>query len=67
MLWPHFRHLGMRFMTLLHHCDAGQVARAEQSHADVVKGGARRAKPAHTALWARRALTVCDTANSGDN
>ena len=30
-----------------------------------VKVGARRAKRAHTAMWARRTLTVCDNANSG--
>jgi len=30
MLWPHFRHFGMRFITLLHVYDAGHVARAEQ-------------------------------------
>ena len=41
MLWPHFRHFGMRFMTLLHVCGAGHVARAEQGAAHAVKGGAR--------------------------
>jgi len=33
MLWPHFRQVGIRFMTLLHSYGAGHVARAEQSYA----------------------------------
>jgi hypothetical protein len=66
MLWPHFRHLGMRVMILLRVCGAGRVARAEQGAAHSVKVGARRAKPAHTAMWARRTLTVCDHLIDGD-
>ena len=53
MLWPHFRHFGMRFMILLRVCGAGHVARAEQGAAHAVKVGAWRAKPAHTAMRAR--------------
>jgi hypothetical protein len=53
-------------MTLLHVHGAGHVARVEQSSAHVVKVGARRAKPAHTATWARRTLTVCDNKKRGE-
>ena len=53
MLWPHFRHFGMRCMTLLHVYGAGHVARVEQCLAHGVKGGARCAKSAHMAMWAR--------------
>jgi hypothetical protein len=59
MLWPHFRHFGMRFMTLLHVCGAGHVARVEQGSARAVKGGAQCAKPTHMEKWARRTLTAC--------
>jgi len=61
MLWPHFRHFGMRFMTLLHVRGAGHVARVQQGSAHAVKVGERRAKPAHTTMWARRTLTACAT------
>ena len=53
MLWPHFRHFGMRFITLLHVYDAGHVARAEQSAAHTVKGATSGGKPA-TAASGRR-------------
>src|SRR4051794_4556239 len=61
MLWPHLRHLGMRFMTLLRVCGAGHVARVEQGSARAVKVGAWRAKPAYRAMWVRRTLTACAT------
>ncbi len=61
ILWPHFRHLGIRCMPLLHVCGAGHVARAEQGAARAVKVGARCAKPAHRTTWAWRTLTACAT------
>lgn len=67
MLWPHLRHVGIRFMALLHVCGAGHVARAEQGAARAVKDGARRAKHAHTAMWAWRTLTACATMQLAGN
>ena len=67
MLWPHFRHLGMCVMTLLRVCGAGHIARAEQGAAHSVKVGARRAKPAHRAIWAWRTLTACATMQLAGN
>jgi len=53
MLWPHFRHFGMRFMILLHVRGAGHVARAEQGAAQAVKGATYGGK-LPTALSGRR-------------
>ena len=67
MLWPQLRHFGMRFIALLLVVARVTSPAPSRGHAHAVKVGARRAKPAHTRLWARRTLTVCDTANSGDS
>jgi hypothetical protein len=66
MLWPHLRHLGMRFMTLLHVCGAGHVARVEQGATCAVKvGAARQARP-HRNVGAANLDGVCDNLSGGD-
>jgi hypothetical protein len=67
MLWPHFRHFGMRFMTLLHVRGAGHVARVEQGSAHAVTGWrtARQARP-HGKVGAASLDGVCDNLSGGD-
>jgi len=59
MLWPHFRHFGIRCMALLHRCGAGHVARAEQGVAHAVKGARSCGKPTTGNARSLRPLRTC--------